>query len=92
MVLGRGAADRYRLIIAGGRDFQDPRVFDDGVRWALEDHTPGGAERYSEAQPWGPLEIVSGMARGADTTGSRSGRSSSTSVPLIMTTAPIRWC
>jgi hypothetical protein len=64
-VRGRNA-DPYKLIIAGGRDFGDPAVFDAGVRWALQ-------EQLSDR---GPIGVVSGMARGADSMGADYARRS----------------
>lgn len=48
-----------RLIIAGGRDFNDYRLLVDTADWFLS------AYRYAEE----PIEIVSGGARGADLLG-----------------------
>ncbi|MGB7565830.1 MAG: DUF2493 domain-containing protein [Prochlorococcaceae cyanobacterium] len=73
----------YRLIIAGGRDFRDPEVFQHGLEWFASDAAPPGLADGGDLA----LHIISGGARGADTLGADYARSSGT--PL--TVMPADW-
>lgn len=60
----------FRLIVAGGRDFQDRAVLDAAIERAISDYAPAELlQQLSEASPYGPLQIISGGARGADLLG-----------------------
>lgn len=69
----------YRLIIAGGRDFNDRALFDEGLQWFAQDAAP---VRFVDPNVMGNayvngyddtkghvLEVISGMAKGADSLG-----------------------
>ena len=60
----------FRLVVAGGRDFQDPAFLDQALQRSLQDYGPAELlQQLDEAHPYGPLQIVSGGARGADALG-----------------------
>ena len=60
----------FRLVVAGGRDFQDPAFLDQALQRSLRDYGPAELlQQLNEANPYGPLQIVSGGARGADALG-----------------------
>lgn len=59
----------YKLIIAGGRDFNDRTMFDEGLQWFAQDAAPVKFVDPSGVDDGAVLEIVSGMAKGADSLG-----------------------
>jgi hypothetical protein len=71
----------YRLIIAGGRDFHNY----DALLSAIEEWKQGGAP--ATALQKGGLEIVSGMAGGADSLGARYAKETG----LALHPYPARW-
>ncbi len=62
----------FRLVVAGGRDFNDQAFLDQALQRSLRDYAPAELlQQLSESNPYGSLQVVSGGARGADAAGER---------------------